>query len=159
MTSPGSPPPGDSTAATLRRVGDVWTIDDGRTRLHLNNGRGVRLLALLLAHPGKEIHSLDLVAIVDGTTRLGAGAAPRAEDPQTARFGLGGRDRSESGSHAERARVNVTRSIRSTVKRIAGYDARLGRELEACIRTGTFCAYQPDPRHPVRWVVDDAGTA
>ncbi|MEA2193107.1 MAG: hypothetical protein QOI73_3228, partial [Solirubrobacteraceae bacterium] len=68
--------------------------------------------------------------------------------------GLGGRDRSESGSHAERARVNVTRAIRTTLKRIAGYDARLGRELDDAVRTGTFCAYDPDPRRPGRWKVD-----
>jgi hypothetical protein len=22
------------------------------------------------------------------------------------------------------------------------------------VRTGTFCAYEPDPRHPVTWEVD-----
>ena len=71
--------------------------------------------------------------------------------------GLGGRDRAASGSHAERARVNVTRAIRATLKRIAGYDARLGRELEAAIRTGTYCVYEPDARHSGRWSVDDGG--
>jgi len=50
--------------------------------------------------------------------------------------------------------VNVTRAIRSTLKRIAGYDARLGRELERTIRTGTFCVYEPDPRRVRRWTVD-----
>ncbi len=55
--------------ATLRRVGDVWTIGyEGRT-IHLNDGRGVRLLALLLERPGSEVHSLDLVAAVDGIRR------------------------------------------------------------------------------------------
>ncbi len=199
---------------TLRRIGDVWTIADGRTRLHLNDGRGVRLLALLLAHPNREIHCLDLVAIVDGT--LPTGGPARSDEQETGRFGvqggagprldatakaayrariakleaelaeadrltdaaradrvrtelefvrrelgsavgMGGRDRPQSGSHAERARVNVTRAIRSTLKRIAGYDARLGRELETAIRTGTFCAYEPDPLRPRRWAVDDTG--
>jgi hypothetical protein len=130
-STPATPPaPG---TATMRRVGAVWTIDDGRTKLHLNDGRGVRLLALLLERPGTEVHSLELVAIVDGT-------AP----PQGAR----------SGSHAERARINVTRAIRSTLKRIAGYDARLGRELDSGVRTGTYCVYEPDPRRALRWVVD-----
>jgi hypothetical protein len=32
----------------------------------------------------------------------------------------------------------------------------LGRELEATIRTGTFCVYEPDPRRPLRWQVDAA---
>lgn len=70
-----------------------------------------------------------------------------------AAVGLGGRDRS-AGSSAERARVNVTRAIRSTVKRISDHDERLGRELDATVRTGTFCCYEPDVRHPVTWRVE-----
>ena len=71
----------------------------------------------------------------------------------SAAVGIGGRDR-ETGSHAERARINVTRAIRSTLKRIAGYDQNIGAELEAGIRTGTFCVYRPDPLHPLVWIVD-----
>jgi non-specific serine/threonine protein kinase len=71
---------------------------------------------------------------------------------------MGGRDR-ESGSHAERARVNVTRAIRSAIKRIAGYDAELGAELEAAVRTGAYCAYEPDPRRARRWRIEDGGGA
>jgi tetratricopeptide (TPR) repeat protein len=66
--------------------------------------------------------------------------------------GLRGRDR-KTGSNAERARVNVTRALRSVLKRVAEHDATLGRELEATIRTGTFCAFEPDPRRPVSWTV------
>jgi tetratricopeptide (TPR) repeat protein len=71
----------------------------------------------------------------------------------SAAVGLGGRDRPMS-SAAERARVNVTRALRREIRRIAGEDARLGRELETTVRTGTFCAYEPDPRRPVEWQVD-----
>jgi hypothetical protein len=67
--------------------------------------------------------------------------------------GLGGRDR-QTGSDAERARVNVTRAIRTTIKRLAELDADLGHELEATVRTGTFCAFEPDPRRPVSWRVE-----
>jgi hypothetical protein len=66
--------------------------------------------------------------------------------------GLGGRDR-KTGSNAERARVNVTRALRTLLKRVAEHDQTLGRELEATIRTGTFCAFEPDPRHPITWTV------
>ena len=69
--------------ATLKRVGDVWTIEDGRQTLHLNDGRGVRLLALLLERPGKEVHSLELAAIVDGTA-AGGGATGDRLPPRTA---------------------------------------------------------------------------
>jgi tetratricopeptide (TPR) repeat protein len=71
----------------------------------------------------------------------------------SAAVGLGGRDRAVS-SAAERARVNVTRALRREIRRIADEDARLGRELETTVRTGTFCAYEPDPRRPVEWQVD-----
>jgi hypothetical protein len=73
----------------------------------------------------------------------------------SAAVGLGGRDR-RAASAAERARVNVTRALRREIRRIADEDARLGRELETTVRTGTFCAYEPDPRRPVAWDVDAA---
>jgi hypothetical protein len=65
-------------------------------------------------------------------------------------FGLGGRQR-KSSSAAERARLSVTRAIRSAMSRIAEGNPSLGGHLEATIRTGTFCSYQPDPRLPISW--------
>lgn len=59
-----------------------------------------------------------------------------------AAVGLGGRDR-EAGSPTERARVNVTRSIRSSIARIANNSPALADHLTESIRTGTFCAYLP----------------
>ncbi len=64
--------------------------------------------------------------------------------------GLGGRAR-KSGSAAERARVNVARTIHLAVGRIAAEHPALGRLLGRGIRTGTFCSYAPDPEHPVDW--------
>ncbi|MEA2218025.1 MAG: hypothetical protein QOJ35_651, partial [Solirubrobacteraceae bacterium] len=64
--------------------------------------------------------------------------------------GLGGRDR-KTGSDAERARVNVTRAIRTALKRIADHDAVLARTLGGAIRTGTFCAYEPAPGDEPAW--------
>jgi tetratricopeptide (TPR) repeat protein len=66
--------------------------------------------------------------------------------------GLGGRDR-KTASNAERARVAVTKAVRSTLKRIGEMDEELGQELVATIRTGTFCSYEPDRRRPVVWEV------
>ena len=67
-----------------------------------------------------------------------------------AAMGMGGRDR-PAASSAERARVSVTRAIRSTLTRIAAQNPELGAHLEATIRTGTFCSYTPDPRAPIAW--------
>jgi len=66
--------------------------------------------------------------------------------------GLGGRSR-VAGSVAERARVNVTRTIRDAMRRIADQDLWVGHHLAARIRTGTFCSYTPDPDVSVHWVL------
>jgi tetratricopeptide (TPR) repeat protein len=64
--------------------------------------------------------------------------------------GLGGRDR-RAGSAAERARASVTRAVRHAMRRIRAQHPSLGAHLERAIRTGTYCAYLPDPRVPVAW--------
>ena len=64
--------------------------------------------------------------------------------------GLGGRDR-RVGSAAERARASVTRAVRQAMGRIRAQHPPLGAHLERAIRTGTYCAYLPDPRVPVAW--------
>jgi hypothetical protein len=64
--------------------------------------------------------------------------------------GLGGRPRA-AVSDAERARQNVTRSIRAAIRHMASHHAPLARHLERTIRTGVFCSYQPDPRVPTAW--------
>jgi class 3 adenylate cyclase len=61
-----------------------------------------------------------------------------------AAVGLRGRDR-KAIAISERARVNVCRTIRNAVHRIANCNRDLGRHLSASIRTGTFCSYNPDP--------------
>ena len=65
-------------------------------------------------------------------------------------FGLGGRERRAS-SASERARVAVTRAVRQAMARIAEHHPRLGEHLDRTIRTGTYCAYVPDPHGPAGW--------
>jgi len=67
-----------------------------------------------------------------------------------AAVGLGGRDR-ELRSPAERARVNVTRSIRSSIARIEDTSPALAGHLAGAVRTGTFCAYLPAPAGRPAW--------
>lgn len=64
--------------------------------------------------------------------------------------GLGGRDRPWGGS-AEKARVNVRRAIARAIKRIEAVDVALAAHLTAHVRTGMYCAYDPDLVHPVAW--------
>jgi tetratricopeptide (TPR) repeat protein len=65
-------------------------------------------------------------------------------------FGLGGRDR-PAASASERARAAVTRAVRQAMTRIAEHHPQLGQHLSRTIRTGTYCAYAPDPRAPADW--------
>jgi tetratricopeptide (TPR) repeat protein len=64
--------------------------------------------------------------------------------------GLGGRDR-RAADDAERARVSVTKAIRSALRRIAQHDPGLAEHLDRTVHTGIFCSYQPDPRLRAEW--------
>ena len=56
--------------------------------------------------------------------------------------GLGGRPR-RSGSPAEKARVNVTRTIRHAIAELASRAPDLAAHLEEAIVTGVECCYEP----------------
>ncbi|HEY2484906.1 MAG TPA: AAA family ATPase [Candidatus Binataceae bacterium] len=64
--------------------------------------------------------------------------------------GLAGRNR-RAASASERARQSVTKSIKSTLERIAQIEATVGDHLMRCIKTGNFCAYRPDPGSSFAW--------
>jgi tetratricopeptide (TPR) repeat protein len=80
------------------------------------------------------------------------GDAARADDLEAERAalvaelkraaGLAGRSRGFS-DEAERARVNVTRTIRQALDRILVADPEAGRHLLGSVRTGIRCVYQP----------------
>jgi hypothetical protein len=61
--------------------------------------------------------------------------------------GLGGRDR-RAADATERARLNVTRAIKTAIERIAKDNPTLGTVLTKTIRTGVFCSYVPETRQP-----------
>jgi hypothetical protein len=71
-----------------------------------------------------------------------------------AAVGLGGRDRPLSAG-AERARVRVRKSVSNAIERIGEHDEGLRQELRSTVRTGNFCVYEPDPRNPVTWRIED----
>ena len=72
------------------------------------------------------------------------------EQELTAAVGLGGRDR-RAASDAERARISVTKAIRSAMDRIRKHSKPLADHLASTIRTGSFCSYMPDPRVSISW--------
>ena len=100
----------------------------------------------------------DLQADLDDSERmndLGRSDLLRSEiemvgEELTGSSGLGRRARATSGS-AERARGLVGKNIRSMVEKIRLQHPALGRHFAGAISTGNFCAYQPDPDHPISW--------
>lgn len=73
-------------------------------------------------------------------------------------FGLGGVPR-RAASASERARASVTRAVRQAMARIGEHHPELGEHLGRTIRTGTYCAYLPDPRAPAGWRGDTRPSA
>lgn len=65
-------------------------------------------------------------------------------------LGLTGRIRT-TGSSAERARTSVARSLRYALQRLEETNPGVAGHLERAVRTGTYCAYLPDPLSPVHW--------
>ena len=115
----------------------------------------------ILDEHAKDAYRRRLTEIEDDIEQAHAlGDAERAAQAATERdflvrelagaVGLGNRDR-RAASASERARVAVTRAVRKAMARLAEHDARLGEHLDRAVRTGTYCAYLPDPRAPVDW--------
>jgi hypothetical protein len=116
--------------AMFRREGEYWTIafEDRVVRLH--DSRGLRCLAMLLTRPQQAIH----VRLLFGAgSRRGVAAI------------------TNDTAAVERARVAVTKAIKAALARIAVAHPALGRHLEASVRRGRRCTYQPDPRRPIAW--------
>jgi hypothetical protein len=96
--------------------------------------------------------------IDDARTANDLARAERAEaeldalvDQLTQAFGLGGRER-PAGAAAERARSAVTWRIRAAIRSVTAVDGETGAHLSAAVRTGTWCAYRPEP--PITWQVE-----
>jgi hypothetical protein len=45
----------------------------------------------------------------------------------------------------------MTRAIRQGIARIGEHHPELGEHLNRAVRTGTYCAYVPDPGAPAAW--------
>ncbi len=64
--------------------------------------------------------------------------------------GMWGRDR-RAGSAVERARLNVSRAIKSAIERVSEHHTELGKLLARSIHTGLFCSYVIDSSNPIKW--------
>jgi hypothetical protein len=66
--------------------------------------------------------------------------------------GLGGRAR-EFSSDAERARISVTKALRTALDKIEEQAPIAAAHLRNSLRTGRYCRYEPAPNGPSRWLV------
>lgn len=187
---------------SFQRNGSSWTLrigDDTFTVMHV---KGLSGLAELVARPGREVHVLELSAVIDGTSRASASTTElnvgettdvllddealrqyrsriqhleeeldeartyndieresRAQieldflmDELRVSTGLGGKSRTTKSS-AERARVRVTKSLRTAIGRVSDVSPAIGNHLSNSVQTGTYCSYQPDGLNPIEWDV------
>ena len=75
--------------------------------------------------------------------------APRREGipgPRARRRDRARRPAAALGSDSERARLNVTRAIRSAIARIRDRAPAAADYLDQAVRTGTRCSYSPPDR-------------
>jgi tetratricopeptide (TPR) repeat protein len=60
------------------------------------------------------------------------------------------RDR-RAASHAERARLTVTKGIKVALAKLAATHPALADHLAGTVKRGYLCVYRPDPRRPIVW--------
>ncbi len=121
-------------------LGDAGELLDARSKAEYR--RRLEELGVLLEKAkqvGNHERALAAEQEIDALTRELARAV-----------GLGGRDRRAS-SGAERARLNVTRAIKSVIERIRIHHDELGRYLAQSIRTGLYCSYLPSAEFKIEW--------
>jgi hypothetical protein len=162
--------------AVLRHEQDVWRVDYEGRSVCLPDAKGLHHLAVLLSSPGTAIPAVRLANGARSADPAADRAAQRARaaeleeeldearsfnDPERiaratealeallAELAVG----AASGPAGERARLNVTRAIRASVRRIAEHEPELGHLLQRAIRTGSSCTYEPDPGVPLQWEV------
>ena len=83
----------------------------------------------------------------------GARGGDRRADRRAGPCGRPGRPRRRLPSPAERARVSVTKAIRSAIRSIGRHHPALAAHLAASVRTGRLCSYAPPGETPPRWTL------
>jgi hypothetical protein len=91
-------------------------------------------------------HEVEIRSLVDRRISSGERDALIAELKRAT--GLGGRSR-RSGSPAEKARLNVTRTIRHAISELSTKAPELAAHLDESIVTGVSCCHRP--RTNVSW--------
>ena len=72
--------PATSSAAELRHEGEYWTIAHAGTSFRLRDAKGLAYLAMLVRHPNREFHVLDLTGVTGDPDTAGGAAQAREAD-------------------------------------------------------------------------------
>jgi hypothetical protein len=145
--APAGDAPADLSPAQLERLGmHVGRADAGEP---VADAQAVRQYRLRLEELRDELEEAEANNDAGRTSRLRQELEILAQSLAAA-TGLGGRLR-PSGSDAERARINVTRAIRTVIDRVSEGHPQIGRHLAKSIHTGNFCRYLPAAGDRVRW--------
>jgi tetratricopeptide (TPR) repeat protein len=127
-------------APDRRRLGDAGELADGRARTaYRHRIEGLRAEIDEALEMGLDERAETLQAELDQLVGHLAQA-----------FGLGGRSRRAS-SAAERARVNVTRALRAATAKVTEVLPEAGTVLDRRVRTGMYCAFEPNESDAVHW--------
>ena len=127
---------------SVGRLGDAGEMLDGKAKQDYKR-RLVELRGQL--EDAQELGNSERAAEIESEIDFLAREISRA-------IGLGGRDR-RAGSVAERARLNVTRAIKTALQKISEYHSGLGEMLDRSVHTGSFCSYVPYSPTPTVWKV------
>ncbi|MBI3782863.1 MAG: AAA family ATPase [Deltaproteobacteria bacterium] len=74
--------------AIFRRDGEYWSIGDGRAMMRLKDTKGLRYIARLLRHPGREFHAADMVATEEGVRSEAVSPFDGLSSEQLAEMGI-----------------------------------------------------------------------
>jgi hypothetical protein len=136
---------GRATASPRRRdpdvtvradLGDAGTVIDARARAEYK-----RRLAELAADLEEAERANDLGRIPAVESEIDALTEQLASVASGQRI----------ASHAERARVAVSKGLTAAIRRIARRHPALGEHLRVTVKRGYSCTYTPDPRLPISW--------
>ncbi len=92
---------------------------------------------------------IDLAEASHDSDTAARARAERDSLTQEISSGLGLHGLRRAASHRERARVNVTRQIKSAIDAVRKVNPPLGRHLANCISTGNTCRYAPADQ--IKW--------
>jgi hypothetical protein len=140
-----------SSSGTTERAALPAVADTCAVRLGLGDAGGKLDARARLAYRQRLAELHDEVTEAEARHDLGAVDRLRREaDLLTMELVAASRGR-RAADHAERARLAVTKAVKSALRRLAAVHPRLAAHLQATVRRGYFCVYTPDPRTPITW--------